>query len=426
VSAAKTGQTAPETNPSKWEVFRNPGYGYFMAALFLTGFAIQIQTVAVGWQVYDLTRNPFDLGLVGLSQFAPALVLVLVTGTVADRFSRRGIMTLCMWIEALVAGGLLVGTARAFYNPARSSLITNIVKPAHLPKALAMNSSVNEVATICGPVAGGLLYGLAPEAAYGVSVVFLFAAGALVAMVPRQPRRGAPAGRSWGEVTAGFRFIRARPIIFGAISLDLFAVLLGGAFAMLPVYARDILDVGALGLGLLRAAPAVGAVGVAALLMYYPIRRNAGKIMFASVAGFGIFTLVFALSKVVWLSVLALAFIGGFDMVSMVIRGTLVQLNTPDGLRGRVNAVNMIFIGASNELGEFRAGSMAALLGTVPSVALGAVVQTVPRTARGAGAARRRRGVNRRVGIASVTRRCDMDATRARGSKTIACTRCRV
>tara|TARA_R110000868_G_scaffold237132_4_gene491320 strand:- start:59845 stop:61107 length:1263 start_codon:yes stop_codon:yes gene_type:complete len=393
VSAAKSDPAETAAQPSRWDVFQNPGYGFFMAALFLTGFAIQIQTVAVGWQVYDLTRNPFDLGLVGLSQFAPALILVLVTGTVSDRFSRRGIMTLCMWVEALVAGGLLVltlrgngdvrlvfmvmvlfGTARAFYNPARSSLITNIVKPAHLPKALAMNSSVNEVATICGPVAGGLLYGLAPEAAYGVSVVFLFAAGALVAMVPRQPRRGAPAGRSWSEVTAGFRFIRARRIIFGAISLDLFAVLLGGAFAMLPVYARDILDVGALGLGLLRAAPAVGAVLVAGVLMSYPIRRNAGKLMFASVAGFGFFTLVFALSKVVWLSVLALAFIGGFDMVSMVIRGTLVQLNTPDGLRGRVNAVNMIFIGASNELGEFRAGSMAALLGTVPSVALGAVV----------------------------------------------------
>ncbi|NNG02680.1 MAG: MFS transporter, partial [Inquilinus sp.] len=262
----------------RWAVFGNPGFPSYMAAQFLTGFAVQIQTVAVGWQVYDLTRDPFDLGLVGLSQFAPALLLVLVTGAVADRFPRRVTMGACLGVKALAGGGLLwlaatgntrtlpifallglFGAARAFYNPARQAMVPNLVVPEHLTRALATIGSVNKVATISGPLAGGLLYGLGAPAAYGVSLAFFLAAAALIAGLPAVPQRLAAGRRGWSEILAGVRFIRCKRIILGAISLDLFVVLLGGAVALLPVYARDVLAIGAVGLGLLRAAPAAGA-----------------------------------------------------------------------------------------------------------------------------------------------------------------------
>ncbi|WP_138466956.1 MFS transporter [Poseidonocella sp. HB161398] len=376
------------------ELLRNRGYALYIAAMFLTGLTMQIQTVAVGWQVYDLTRDPFDLGLVGLSQFAPALALVLVTGAVVDRVSRRRLLSGCMAVMGLVSAGLwalsaagnnlawpifalicLYGTARAFLNPARQALVTNLVPAAQLPQALALNASASEIATVCGPVAGGLLYALSPQAAYGLSAGLMAAAALLALMIPKPAQaRAASKKQSWQDLTAGFRHVLARPIVLGAISLDLFVVLLGGAFAMLPVYARDILDVGAVGLGLLRGAPAIGAIGVAFVLMACPIRGNAGRTMFLCVAGFSLATLVFALSETVWLSVLALVAIGATDVVSVIIRQTLVQLHTPDELRGRVGAVNAVFIGASNELGGFRSGSMAALFGPVPAVAGGALV----------------------------------------------------
>ncbi|NNG04425.1 MAG: MFS transporter, partial [Inquilinus sp.] len=267
----------------------------------------------------------------------------------------------------------LFGAARAFYNPARQAMVPNLVVPEHLTRALAPIGSVNKVATISGPLAGGLLYGLGAPAAYGVSLAFFLAAAALIAALPAVPQRLSAGRRGWSEILAGVRFIRRKRIILGAISLDLFVVLLGGAVALLPVYARDVLAIGAVGLGLLRAAPAAGAILVALVLMNRPIARHAGTIMFAAVAGFALFTLVFALSKTVWLSILALALAGGCDMVSVLIRSTLVQLHTPDELRGRVNAVNMVFIGASNELGGFRAGTVAALVGPIAAIAGGAV-----------------------------------------------------
>lgn len=372
--------------------FRNPGFPNYWIALLCTGFAVQIQTVAVGWQVYDLTRDPLDLGLIGLSQFAPALMLVLVTGTVADRYSRRFIIGICLFLMGLGAGGLLVltaqgnpnvglifllmalfGTARAFYNPARQSIVPNLVPPAQLSNAIAVNSSGAQIGTICGPVAGGLLYGIHPYAAYGTALVLFCCGSILMLTLPKPAQRTARPVTNWETLFAGFSYIWSNKIVLGAISLDLFAVILGGAVALLPVYARDVLDVGPVGLGILRAGPGVGAIAVGIYLMLNPITDHAGRVMFAAVAAFGAFTMVFALSETVWISVLALVLIGGADMVSVFVRSTLIQLWTPDELRGRVNAVNQVFVGASNEVGGFRAGATAALIGPVAAVLIGGV-----------------------------------------------------
>ncbi len=379
-----------EGSPSRWIAFGNPGFPRYWVALLLTGFAVQIQTVAVGWQVYDMTRNPLDLGLVGLSQFLPALLLVFVTGTVADRYPRRIIMGLCLGVQAGCAGGLILiasggmtqawpiflllaifGTSRAFYNPARQSLVPNLVPKAHLNNAITISMTANQFATISGPVAGGLLYGFFPELAYGVTLALLLVAAVLVIGIPQPAQRLSKGVTTWETLSAGFRYIWTEKVVLGAISLDLFAVLLGGATALLPVFARDVLDIGPLGLGLLRAGPAIGAIAVGLWLVTHPIGDNAGRIMFAVVAAFGAFTCVFALSQVVWLTVAMLILMGGCDMVSVSIRGTLIQLWTPDALRGRVNAVNQVFIGASNEVGGFRAGASAALIGPVAAVFVG-------------------------------------------------------
>lgn len=370
--------------------FRDPGFPSYFGALLATGFAVQIQTVAVGWQVYDLTRDPLDLGLIGLSQFLPALLLVIVTGTVADRYPRRAIMGVCLAVMALVSAGLLLlargdsppvvrifalialfGAARAFYNPARQSIIANLVPAERLAGAVALNASANQFAMICGPVAGGLLYGVAPGAAYGASLGLFGVAAVLVAMIPKPAQRISKAPATLETLSAGFRYIWRAKVVLGAISLDLFAVLLGGAMALLPVYARDVLDIGPTGLGLLRAAPAIGAIVIGGWLIARPITDNAGRTMFLAVAAFGAFTAVFALSEIVWISIIALACIGAADMVSVYVRSTLIQLWTPDDLRGRVNAVNQVFVGASNEVGAFRAGTMAALIGPVAAVFIG-------------------------------------------------------
>ena len=371
---------------------RNPGYRLFWVARFLATFSALIVSVGVGWQVYDLTRNPFDLGLVGLIQFAPALLLVLVTGTISDRYNRRVVIFVCQIVEAAVTATLLIltatgsitigaifallvlfGIARAFLGPAAQSLIPNLVQPHEIASAIGWSSSSWQVANILGPVAGGLLYGIAPEAAYGVAVVLVAIAGVLVILIPRPPQKTVPERPTWTTLLAGFRYVWQEKIVLGAISLDLFAVLLGGATALLPAYARDILVVGPWGLGLLRGASGMGAIGVAIFLAVRPVRDHAGLIMFAGVAVFGVFTIVFGVSTVVWLSVVALAVMGAADMVSVYIRETLIQLWTPDAVRGRVSAVNMVFIGASNEVGEFRAGTVAALIGVVPAVVIGGV-----------------------------------------------------
>jgi MFS family permease len=377
---------------SRWAAFQHGVFMRYWFSRLASGFAVQIQTVAVGWQVYDLTRDPLDLGFVGLSQFLPALLLVLVTGAVADRYGRRTIMVICLVAEAVCAVALLAfsatgmnnvliiflllagfGTARAFYGPAQQSLLPNLVPPEILGNAIALNSTGWQISTIVGPVAGGLLYGISPEAAYGTTCVLLILSGVLILLVPQPAMKTAPQPATWETIVAGFRYIWHEKIVLGAISLDLFAVLLGGATALLPVYARDILEVGPWGLGLLRAGPAIGALAVALYLTTHSIQDHAGRLMFLFVAVFGIATVVFGISTLVWVSVLALVMMGGADMVSVYVRETLIQLWTPDRVRGRVNAVNGVFIGASNELGEFRAGVSAALIGTVPAVVFGGI-----------------------------------------------------
>ena len=374
----------------RWPALRIAAFRRYWVSRFAANVAAQIQIVAIGWQVYDLTRDPLNLGLVGLSQFLPALALVLVTGIAADRFRRRTIMAVCLAAEAVCALALLLltlngveivwpiflvlvafGTARAFYGPAQQSLLPNIVPPEVLANAIALNSMTWQVATIAGPVAGGLLYGLAPEAAYGTAFVLCVAACMLVFLISRTQQKMIAEPATWQTLVAGFNYIWREKIVLGAVSLDLFAVLLGGATALLPVYARDILDVGPLGLGLLRSAPAIGAISVAIYLAIRPIRDHAGLWMFVFVGVFGFATIVFGLSELVWLSVASLIVMGGADMVSVYVRNTLVQLWTPDHVRGRVNAVNSVFVGASNELGEFRAGVSAAFIGTVAAVTLG-------------------------------------------------------
>jgi MFS family permease len=353
-------------------------------------FAVQIMSVAVGWQVYDISRDPLDLGLVGLVQFLPPLLLVLVTGLAADRFNRRFIMALCLTVEALCAGALILftlssptvvwpvfiilavlGVARAFFNPASDALAPNLLPRQAIAHGISLNSMSWQIGNIVGPVLGGLLYGLSGVAAYGTALALIALAAVLVALIGKVPQVNHAAETSLATLLAGFRFIRKEKIVLGAISLDLFAVLLGGAVALMPVYARDILEVGPWGLGLLRAAPGIGAVAVALWLAKFGIKDRAGVILFIFVAAFGLFTIIFGVSVWAPLSILALMLMGASDMVSVYIRETLMQLWTPDEVRGRVNAVNRVFIGASNELGEFRAGVVAAWIGAVAAVTLG-------------------------------------------------------
>ncbi|KOF18881.1 MFS transporter [Ensifer adhaerens] len=374
----------------RFAAFRHVGYRRYFFSRFLAYFAIQIISVAVGWQIYDLTRDPFDLGLIGLFQFLPSLVLILVTGSVADRYNRRMIMGICMVISTLCAVALLMltvtgrfspwpvyailivfGIERAFLAPASQSLAPNLVPPEDLPNAIAWNSTSWQTAMIVGPVAGGLIYGFGSVAPYAVGVCFFAAAALMVFAIPKPAARSKAPVQSWETITAGFRYIKAEKVVLGAISLDLFAVLLGGAVALMPVFARDILDLGPWGLGLLRAAPGVGAVGMAVWLAAHPIRHRAGFYMFTGVALFGLGTVVFGLSATPWVSIAALVVMGAADMISVYVREILITLWTPDELRGRVNAVNMVFVGASNELGEFRAGMMASGFGAVFAVAFG-------------------------------------------------------
>jgi MFS family permease len=372
--------------------FHYPRYVKHLLALLAHGFAAQILVVAVGWQVYDITRDPWDLGLIGLSQFLPALLLVLVTGLTADRFNRRLILALCLALEFLVAAGLviftlshptgvgpvfvllaLLGAARAFFNPASDALSPNLLAREAIPHGISLNSMNWQITTITGPVLGGLLYGFGGEIAYGVAAALQLTAIVLVIWIGRVRQDNHVEETTISTLLAGFRFIKSEPLVLGAISLDLFAVLLGGAVALMPVYARDILQVDELGLGFLRAAPGVGAVVMALWLAKFGIKDHAGRILFWCVAGFGLFTVVFGVSTWVPLSIFALMLMGAFDMVSVYVRETLMQLWTPDEVRGRVNAVNRVFIGASNELGEFRAGSVAAKLGAVTAVVMGGV-----------------------------------------------------
>ena len=354
--------------------------------------ASQIMTVALGWRVYALTGQALDLGLIGLAQFLPALLLALPAGHAVDRYRRRTILRACLALDAGAAfllcldsaGGslgvegiflaaALLGVARAFEWPASSSLLAGLVPRAIYPQAVAWNSSVRQVATIAGPALGGLLYGIGPTAAFAACAGAWLAALALAMGLPPAAQILPRDKATLRSVLAGIAFIWQRKEIFGAISLDLFAVLLGGATALLPIYARDILVTGPLGLGMLRSAPAVGALVVSAALARWPLRRHNGRAMFAAVTVFGLATCVFAVSQSFALSLAALVVLGASDMISVFVRLTLVQLRTPDAMRGRVSAVNGIFIGTSNQLGEFESGVTAALFGTVPAVLLGGI-----------------------------------------------------
>lgn len=374
----------------RFEAFRYSAYTRYFISRFFTSFSVQVLSVAVGWQIYDATRNPALLGWIGLVQFLPALMLVVVTGNAADRLGRRLVMGSAMLLMMACAGTILYlattdqfvpvlvlsvltlfGVARAFYGPASTSLAVNLVPREVFPNAVGWISSSWQLASIAGPVAGGLLYGLSPMAAYGTATT-LFAVGAiLILTIPRPAQQVDKAPTTLSSLLGGFSYIWKEKIVLGAITLDLFAVLLGGAVALLPVYARDILDVGEMGLGLLRAAPGVGAIIALAIITAFPIRDYAGWILLAAVALFGLSTAVFGASTLAWVSILALMCVGAFDMVSVYVREILVQLWTPDQVRGRVNAVNSIFVGASNELGEARAGFMAAFIGPVVTVVAG-------------------------------------------------------
>ena len=354
--------------------------------------ASQMLMVAVGWQMYDLTGSAWDLGLVGLLQFLPALALVLVTGDVADRTHRARLAATCVGVQAMVAGVLMLapgwsgvpqrelllalsvvlGTSKAFQMPAQQALVPLLVPPTLLARALAFSSAGMQLAVIGGPAIGGLLYVAGSTTVYATCALLFALAAALLLMV----RHASPPRReraTWETLLAGVTYVRSNPVVLGAISLDLFAVLLGGATALLPIFAKDILHVGPWGMGLLRGAPAVGALVMSIALTHWPLTRRAGPRMLWAVAVYGLATTVFGLSTSFLLSMLALAVVGAADMVSVVVRQSLVQLETPDAMRGRVSAVNSVFIGASNQLGEFESGATAALLGPVGSVVLGGV-----------------------------------------------------
>lgn len=370
--------------------FTYVGFRFFWLTTLLVSFAVQIMSVSIAWQIYDVTGNAFLLGLVGLCLFLPALLLILVTGLTADRFNRRGIMAICLTVELGCALAFLtlvnveahevwpifvvlvvLGTARAFWGPAAQSLAPNLVPPEALSNAITVNASAWQFASITGPAAGGLLYGIAPGFAFGTAAVLLVCAVVTVLLIPRPAQRESRQATSLETIFGGFRYIFSNKVVLGAISLDMFAVLMGGAVALLPVYTKDILHAGPIELGLLRAAPGIGAILMALYLTRFPVRDHAGKILFLFVGLFGAFTVVFGFSTTVWLSIPALALVGASDMVSVTIRETIMQLWTPEEVRGRVNAVNSVFIGASNELGEFRAGTVAHFIGPVPAVVIG-------------------------------------------------------
>ncbi len=383
------------TSPSAGRIaFTYPDFSLYQLARFLIVTGLEMQSVAVGWQIYDISKRPLDLGLVGLAQFSPGILLFLASGHAADTINRRKLLMLCYAgfavcsslllltalsgshsVYSLYAVVVCLGVVRAFNNPASRSLLPQIIPEEHLQNAIAWNSSVNQGGTILGPSLGGFIYAVArgPAAVYASAMLAAIGAAFLMAQVNlrTKPRPREPINVK--SILAGLRYIRRKKIILGSISLDLFAVLLGGAVALLPVFASDVLRTGPWGLGLLRASPAIGAGSMALLLAHRPFRRRAGATMLLCVGGFGAFTVLFGVSRSLVLSMVALILVGSMDMVSVVVRSTLVQLATPDEMRGRVSAVEMIFIGASNEIGQFESGITAQWLGTVPAVIMGGI-----------------------------------------------------
>lgn len=373
-------------------LLRQPDFRRYWLARIAATAAGQMMLVALGWQMYELTGSAWDLGLVGLAQFLPALLLALPAGHVVDRHDRLRVLMVVLALQAgaalllamatqgqlvtrggVLAISVLLGAVRAFQMPATQAILPQLVALSALPRALALSSGGMQGAIIVGPAIGGFVHVLGAQAVYALAA--LGYAGALVGMTRVRPRQVVPlaGAASWSTVLAGLSFIRQRPVLLGAMSLDLFAVLLGGATALLPVFARDILQAGPMELGLLRSAPAVGALAMSVALAHRPIQRRAGHWILGAVALFGAATVVFGLSRHLGLSLLALALSGAADMVSVVVRQTLMQLETPDQMRGRVSAVSSVFIGASNQLGEFESGVTAAWWGAVASVVAGGI-----------------------------------------------------
>lgn len=385
----------PEKSTSAGRVaFQYPSFVLFQTARFCIVLANEMQSVAVGWQVYEITKRPLDLGLVGLAQFLPGILLFLVSGHAADRYDRRKLI-LCCYVGFAVCCGLLLlstgrnvrsvyyifavlvlfGVVRSFTGPVSRALLPQLVPEQHFPNAVAWASTTFQGAAILGPALGGIVYALfrGPHAVYILAVILSIAAVICTLKIKLQtkPRPHEPISST--TVLAGLRYIWREKVILGSISLDLFAVFLGGAVALLPVYAREILLTGPWGLGLLRTAPGIGAAAMAIFLAHRPMRRKVGLIMLWCVAGFGFFTILFGLSHSLILSLVALFFVGATDMVSVIVRAVLIQVATPDEMRGRVNAVDMVFIGASNEFGEFESGLTAQWFGTVRAVVLGGI-----------------------------------------------------
>jgi MFS family permease len=372
--------------------YRDRDFRFFISSRFLSTVAMQVQSVAIGWQIYDIERTPLSLGLVGLCEFIPMFLLTLPAGEIADRFDQRRVLALAQAMLGICSALFLVfsllyprdalpfyavlvlfGAARGFSGPSGQSLLAFLVPPERLAKSIALSSSAFTVAVIAGPALGGFLYAFGPIATYSISFIGFIGAAILTTTFGgrRFDRASVTGGSRLERVIEGIRFVRDRPIVLGAISLDLFAVLLGGAVALLPIFARDILHVGPTGLGLLRSAPAVGAALTAFTLSRWPIERRSGSRMFAAVAIFGVATVVFGISHNFYLSLAALFVTGASDMVSVNVRQSLINFATPDPMRGRVGAVSMLFIGASNELGEFESGITAAWFGTIPAVIVG-------------------------------------------------------
>lgn len=373
-------------------VLNNKSLVLLLAARMSTSIAFQMLTVAVGWQIYSITQMPIYLGLVGLVQFLPMVLLTLVVGYVADRYDRKMIICFSQIVESIgifllayeshigliTEKGILltvffISTANAFQGPSMQSLLPNVVSKEVFPEVAALSASTAQFAFIIGPAIGGILYALGPEIVYSVAGILALATSVVILFVSVRERSQNSEPVTVNLIFGGIAFIRSKPAILGAISLDLFAVLFGGATALLPVYASTILKIGPLGLGLLRSAPAIGALIMSAFLAKKPLKRNEGFKMFIAVIFFGIFTTIFAVSTSFVVSLISLVLLGASDVVSVVVRLTLIQLQTPDNMRGRVNAVNSMFIGTSNQLGEFESGLTAALFGVVPAVLLGGI-----------------------------------------------------
>jgi MFS family permease len=377
-------------SPSPAALLRHRPFAFYFWARTLSEFSYQIAAVAVGWQIYTLTNSALALGMIGLTQFGPTAALIFVAGHAADRFDRRRIVQVCQIIAglttAILAGGSLagwlnvpeifaavavLGATTAFESPASAALLPNVAPEGMLQRATATSTAAFQVATISGPALGGFAYIFGAAAPYAAMTAFWFIAAILSAAIALAPSRVADDPPTLKDLFGGIVFVQRNPAILGAISLDLFAVLLGGATALLPIYARDILHTGAWGLGILRGAPAVGAFLMAVVLSRHSLDGRAGLRMFQAVIVFGVATLVFALSHSIWLSILALTVLGAADTISMVVRIALVQLTTPDEMRGRVGAVNFLFVNTSYQLGEFESGITAALFGAVPAVLIG-------------------------------------------------------